>query len=74
MYTKGYGAPGTVEPVMVAPVLVDVVEAEVDWGNMKPLLVDVEPAPVPTRDPVQLALVGQHAILLAASRVQVVPP
>lgn len=63
MYTKGYGAPGTVEPVMVASALVDVVEAEVEWGNMKPLVVDVGAV----RDPVQLAPVGQQAMLLAAS-------
>lgn len=74
MYTNGYGAPGTVEPVITAPSDVDVpvVVAEVGCGNMKP--VDGASVPVvPVSVPVQLAPVGQQAILLAASRVHLVP-
>jgi hypothetical protein len=64
-----------VEPVIEAPpeaAVVVVVVAVAPWGNMKlvPVFVAVD---APVKLPVQLAPVGQQAMLLAASREQLVP-
>lgn len=69
---NGY-APETVEPVMEAAAPAAVVVAVAPCGNMKLLPVSVVPVAVPVRLPVQLAPVGQQAMLLAASREQLVP-
>jgi hypothetical protein len=68
MYTKGYAAPGTVDPVMLA--FDDVVVVLVPCGNINPLVVvDAEfPFPLPLPPvavapsvPVHFAPVGQQA-------------
>jgi hypothetical protein len=58
-----------IAPLVVAVVVV-VVVAVVGAGNWKPVLLEVTTLP---RVPVQAALVGQQAMLLAASCVHVVP-
>lgn len=50
-----------------------VVVAVAPCGNMKLLPVSAAPVDVPVRLPVQLAPVGQQAMLLAASTEQMVP-
>lgn len=66
---NGY-APGTVDPVMVAPAPAAAVVAVAPCEKKKLL-----PAPVgvPVSTPVQLAPAGQQAMLFAASTVQWVP-
>lgn len=69
---KGY-APASVAPVIEAAEPGAVVIAPPPWGNMKLLPVSAAPVAVPVRLPVQLAPIGQQAMLLAASAEQTVP-
>lgn len=69
---NGY-APATVGPVIEAAGSGAVVVAVVPCGNMKLLPVSAALPDVPVKLPVQLAPVGQQAMLLAASTEQLVP-